>query len=123
MADSGSVWIWFDNKAPSVCSQAPYVTRMGVGEVQDGVELEIRRHHEGAWERGELVKPLREAMRNEGRNIGFDIAAHFLAPEMGRVGWGWERALGLAPFLSLLSSSPWTHPVSQHQLRKGCGAC
>lgn len=35
LADSGSVWIWFDNKAPSVCSQAPYVTRMGAGEVQE----------------------------------------------------------------------------------------
>lgn len=55
---SGSVWIWFD-KAPSVCSQAPYVTRVGAGEVQDGVELEIRRHQERAWKREELVRPLR----------------------------------------------------------------
>lgn len=30
-SDSGSVWIWFDNKAPSVCSQAPYISQ-GVEE-------------------------------------------------------------------------------------------
>ena len=40
LADSGSVWIWFDNKAPSVCSQAPYVTRVGAGEVQEEMWLE-----------------------------------------------------------------------------------
>ena len=30
LAVPGSVWIWFDNKAPSVCSRAPYIT--GAGE-------------------------------------------------------------------------------------------
>lgn len=26
LAESSAVWIWFDNKAPSVCSRAPYIT-------------------------------------------------------------------------------------------------
>lgn len=32
---SGSIWIWFDNKAPSVCSQAPYITG-GCGQRRRG---------------------------------------------------------------------------------------
>lgn len=60
----GSVWIWFDNKAPSVCSQAPYVTRgwgqagsrrveMGTGRYQDGMARRGGRARETIERRGE----------------------------------------------------------------------
>lgn len=82
LADCGSVWIWFDNKAPSVCSQAPYVTRVGAGEVQKEVEMETRRHQEGTWDREKLVRPLRGRLK--GKRVGFDTIVHFLPPEVGR---------------------------------------
>lgn len=63
-----------------MCSQAPYVTGVGAGEVP--AEMETRRHQEGAWEAGQLVRALRGRLR--GKRVGLDTAVHFLPPEEGR---------------------------------------
>jgi hypothetical protein len=119
LADSGSVWIWFDNKAPSVCSQAPYIIRVGVGR-QQKVEMETRRHPDGMAGKGtgsgkrgvgERLLRGRESGRM-GRSVGLDPTVHFLPLGVGR---GWFRTLAcccclppLGPFL-----------LGLHQPRRG----
>lgn len=90
----GSVWIWFDNKAPSVCSQAPYITRGGQAAEGGGDgDLEIPRWND--WKE--------RARETPGRRVGLNLTVLHPASQEGK---GRSRGLVRADFLSWVLPFP-----------------